>query len=61
MTNGEMISEIHTKIRLKQDGYEDVKCPECGEKPYVERNVKNPGFLLIRCKCGMLNMSERGI
>lgn len=52
------VSGIHAMIRLKQEGYQDVKCPCCMEKPYVERE---PRFLLIRCKCGLLNMSERGI
>lgn len=61
MIDKEKIDQIHTMIRLKQDGYKDIKCPCCGEHPYIERSINTPGFLLIRCKCGLLNMSERGI
>lgn len=54
----EEVLRIHTMIRLQQEGYQNVRCPCCMEKPYVDRE---PNFLLIRCKCGLLNMSERGI
>lgn len=55
------VREIHNIIRLKKDGYRDIKCPQCNEKPFVERDLKNKSYLTIRCKCGLLNMSERGI
>ena len=58
MTESETINKIHAMIRLQQDGYQKVVCPCCKEKPYVE---KESGFLLVRCRCGKLNMSERGI
>ena len=55
------IDNIRTAIRLKKDGYKDLVCPQCKEKPFVERSLKIQGSLVIRCKCGALNMCEKGI
>lgn len=60
-TNDKIVNKIQTAIRLKQDGYKEMKCPNCGEKPFVERSLRNKGYLMIRCKCGLLNMCEKGI
>lgn len=61
MMNQNKIDEIKTAIRLKKNGYKDLICPICQEKPFIERNLKTLGSLVIRCKCGALNMCERGI
>lgn len=61
MTDKELVEQIHAMIRLRKDGYKELRCPFCNEKPFIERSATTPGYLLVRCKCGMLNMSERGI
>jgi len=56
-----IVENIQNAIRLKQGNYRNLVCPICKEKPFVERSIKTPGNLIIRCKCGTLDLNERGI
>lgn len=52
------VEAIHAAIRLQNKGYETLTCPQCKDRPYVERNDHYPGSLWIRCSCGLLNTTE---
>ena len=55
------VEQIQSAIRLQLPNYRDLICPKCKEKPFIERSINNQGFLFIKCSCGLLNLSERGI
>ena len=55
------VDKIHASIRLKKDGYKNLTCPKCGDIPFIERSLKCQGFLKVKCTCGLLNLTEKGI